>query len=113
MRGKLRAILDSVVDVIAATPFGASPLVLSPVYSSAMTHRVLLFASWSDALGPQVDVDLPAGAKVSDLLADLTARAEGKTLPRPLVAVNHRYARADVVLAAGDEVAIIPPVAGG
>jgi molybdopterin converting factor small subunit len=33
--------------------------------------------------------------------------------PEPLVAVNERYARRDHVLVAGDEVAIIPPVAGG
>jgi len=78
-----------------------------------MTLRVLLFASWSDALGPQVDVDLPDGARVSDLLAALGERAGGKSLPRPVVAVNQRYARPDAVIAAGDEVAIIPPVAGG
>jgi molybdopterin converting factor small subunit len=33
--------------------------------------------------------------------------------PEPLVAVNERYAHRDRVLAHGDEVAIIPPVAGG
>lgn len=79
-------------------------------------HRVRLFASWSDALGPTVEVELPEGARVADLLASLTERAKFKSikpLPRPLVAVNQRYARADVVLAAGDELAIIPPVAGG
>lgn len=80
---------------------------------SPMTHRVLLFASWADALGPEVEVELPAGARVSDLLAELTVRAEGRPLPRPVVAVNQRYARPDVQLAASDEIAIIPPVAGG
>lgn len=77
------------------------------------THTVLLFASWSDALGPQVEVELPEGARVADLLVALSARAGGRTLPRPLVAVNQRYAKADAVLRAGDELAIIPPVAGG
>jgi molybdopterin converting factor small subunit len=33
--------------------------------------------------------------------------------PEPLIAVNERYARRDQVLSSGDEVAIIPPVAGG
>jgi molybdopterin converting factor small subunit len=80
---------------------------------SPLTHRVLLFASWSDALGPQVEVELPSGSRVSDLLAELTLRADGRPLPRPVVAVNQRYARPDTVLEASDEIAIIPPVAGG
>jgi molybdopterin converting factor small subunit len=78
-----------------------------------VTLTVLLFASWSDALGPQVRVDLPAGSRVKDLLAALSARAAGHALPKPLVALNQRYARSDAVISAGDEVAIIPPVAGG
>jgi len=81
-----------------------------------LRHRVRLFASWSDALGQETEVELPEGARVADLLATLVERAKSKTikpLPRPLVAVNQRYAKADVVLNAGDELAIIPPVAGG
>lgn len=81
-----------------------------------MKHRVRLFASWSDALGPNAEVELPEGARVADLLATLTEQAKSKTikpLPRPLVAVNRRYAKPETVLAAGDELAIIPPVAGG
>lgn len=78
-----------------------------------LTHRVLLFASWSDALGPEVLVELPEGAYVSDLLAALTAQAGGRPLPRPVVAVNQRYAKPHTVLSSGDEIAVIPPVAGG
>lgn len=78
-----------------------------------MTLTVLLFASWADALGSTLRLDLPAGARVQDLLAALGERAAGRSLPKPLVAVNQRYARADTTLAASDEVAIIPPVAGG
>jgi molybdopterin converting factor small subunit len=33
--------------------------------------------------------------------------------PRPLVAVNQGYADYSQALRAGDEVAVIPPVAGG
>lgn len=80
---------------------------------SPVTHRVLLFASWSDALGPEVEVELPVGASVADLLASLSARTDGRPLPKPVVALNQRYARPADVIAAGDEVAIIPPVAGG
>lgn len=74
---------------------------------------MLLFASWADAFGSTVQLDLPAGARVRDVLTALTTRAAGRVLPTPLVAVNHRYARPDTTLAATDEVAIIPPVAGG
>lgn len=78
-----------------------------------MTVTVLLFASWADALGPSVRVDLPADARVADVLASVSALAFGRTLPKPLVAVNQRYARADARVSAADEIAIIPPVAGG
>lgn len=79
-------------------------------------HRVQLFASWSDTLGPSVEVELPEGARVADLLAALGEEAKTKSvkpLPRPLVAVNQRYAKAETVIAPGDELAVIPPVAGG
>lgn len=80
-----------------------------------MTLRVLLFASYADVLGaPAIDVDLPAGATVRDLIASVRARAgSGGLPPSPLVAVNQRYATLDTLVSARDEVAIIPPVAGG
>lgn len=80
-----------------------------------MTVRVLLFASYADAIGAsEVAVDVPAGAKVSDVLARVKSLASGKRVPdRPMVAVNKRYARGDHPVSATDEIAIIPPVAGG
>jgi molybdopterin converting factor small subunit len=80
-----------------------------------MTVTALLFASYADALGrPMVELTLPPGATVSDALARLRDLPGGTTLPdAPLVAVNLAYARGDAVLAAGDELAVIPPVAGG
>ena len=78
-----------------------------------MALSVLCFASWGDVFGPRVEVDLPAGATVGDLLAHLAARPEARRLPAPLVAVNRRYAAAEVSISPGDEIAIIPPVAGG
>lgn len=79
-----------------------------------MTLTVLLFASYADAIGAsEVAVELPAGATVDELLARVTAMAPGARLPRALVAVNQRYAAPGQALGAGDEVAIIPPVAGG
>ncbi len=80
-----------------------------------MTLRVLLFASYADVLGaPAIDIDLPAGATVRDLVASVRARAgSGRLPPSPLVAVNQRYATLDTLVSERDEVAIIPPVAGG
>lgn len=78
-----------------------------------MQISVLLFASWADALGPAVTVTVPASATVRDVLDAVQARAEGRALPKPLVAVNHRYAKPESPVRAGDEIALIPPVAGG
>lgn len=79
-----------------------------------MELDVLLFASWAEALGaPSVRLSLPTDARVRDVLAAAEARAGGRSLPRPVVAVNHRYAKPDAPVRAGDEVALIPPVAGG
>ena len=79
-----------------------------------MNVRVLLFASYADALGTDsLQVDVPAPSRVRDLLAAIQERASHAVPPKPLVAVNAEYADLDQVLGANDEVAIIPPVAGG
>ena len=80
-----------------------------------MSVTVLLFASYADALGASsLRVDLPVDSTVADVLARLRARPGAERLPpSPLVAVNQRYATAASVVRAGDEVAVIPPVAGG
>jgi sulfur-carrier protein len=82
---------------------------------SVMTVRVLLFASYADALGAsEVRLDLPNGARVRDVLDRVLQMAAGKRVPRqPMIAINQRYATGDQPVAASDEVAIIPPVAGG
>jgi molybdopterin converting factor subunit 1 len=80
-----------------------------------MTITVLLFASYADAFGrPQLDVPVPPGSTVGDIVARVREVGDsGRLPPRPLVAVNQEYARYDQVLEEGDEVALIPPVAGG
>ena len=80
-----------------------------------MTVTVLLFASYAEALGgPSLVVDLPAEATVADLLASIRLRPGAHVLPaQPMVAVNQRYARPSTPVTPGDEVALIPPVAGG
>jgi molybdopterin converting factor subunit 1 len=80
-----------------------------------MTVTVLLFASYAESLGASsMAMELSQGATVADLLGRVRAMPGAANLPRePLVAVNEYYAKRDRVLAAGDQVAIIPPVAGG
>lgn len=79
-----------------------------------MTVRVLLFASWADALGARsVDLDVADDATAADVISALGARAGGAALPRPALAVNRSIVAASTRIGRGDEIAIIPPVAGG
>src|SRR5512138_1830655 len=80
-----------------------------------MTITLLLFASYADVLGASsLDMDLPHESTVGDLLSAIRARPGAERLPpSPLVAVNQRYADIESVVHDGDEVALIPPVAGG
>jgi molybdopterin converting factor subunit 1 len=80
-----------------------------------MTVRVLLFATYADAIGaPEIRLDVPPGSVVADVVERVRGLAGAFALPpAPMVAVNAAYARFDVAVADGDEVAIIPPVAGG
>lgn len=81
-----------------------------------MNVRVLFFAAHRERLGTGETVaTLPDGATVADLIASLRERGEAwATLPTaPAVAVNQSYAASGAVLREGDEVAVIPPVAGG
>jgi molybdopterin converting factor subunit 1 len=78
--------------------------------------RALFFASYREIMGgAEFDVDLPDGATVSDLIALLRGRDDAASvLPTdPAVAVNRSYCASDALLTEGDEVAVIPPVAGG
>ena len=79
--------------------------------------RVLLrfFASYAEAFGRDAwHLELPDGATVADALAAVRREpAAARLPPSPLVAVNLKYAKPDVRLSDGDEVALIPPVAGG
>lgn len=80
-----------------------------------MTLTVLLFASYADAAGASsVDVEVASDATVADVVGAVRKAAPAIALPaKPLVAVNHRYAALDARVKDGDEVAFIPPVAGG
>ena len=81
----------------------------------AMTVRVLLFASYADAVGKnELTLELADGSLVSDVLERVRAMTGGRALPpSPLLALNATYSTASAAVRNGDEVAIIPPVAGG
>ena len=80
-----------------------------------MQVRVLLFAQYRDAVGTgELALDLPAGATAFDAVASLRASRPTPLIPeRPAVAVNMSYASLSDVLSEGDELALLPPVAGG
>jgi molybdopterin synthase catalytic subunit len=78
--------------------------------------QTLFFAAYKDLLGlSRLEVEVPEGCTISQLVSALRQRGGAfLALPqRPAVAVNRSYSYADSILSAGDEVAFIPPVAGG
>ena len=78
-----------------------------------MDITVHVFASYADAIGSdRAIVSVPEGATVGDLRTAIAALSKSLP-PRPLIAVNDNYATDDVPVGPQDEVALIPPVAGG
>ena len=78
--------------------------------------RVLAFAGARDILGTgELDLPLPASCTADELLAHVCEHFPALAPYRASirVAVNGSYASASDVVNAGDEVALIPPVAGG
>jgi molybdopterin converting factor small subunit len=80
-----------------------------------MRIHTLFFAVYRDLAGAEsMDLDLPAGATARDLVARLRAMKGLERLPaEPALAINEEYAPLTTRLADGDEVALLPPVAGG
>jgi MoaE-MoaD fusion protein len=80
-----------------------------------MNVSVRLFAGLRERAGAErISVELPDEARVGDLLAALANTPVGPLQPgQCVVAINREYARVDEPIAAGDEVALIPPVSGG
>lgn len=76
---------------------------------------VRLFALFREQAGQgELQLSVPAGSQVRDLMSELARRFPSLThLAVGAVAVNQVYASYDHALEAGDEVAFIPPVAGG
>ena len=82
----------------------------------ADTITLLYFAAARERVGlTRESLELPPGARVSDVLRLLASRhpALAPLLPHLRVAVNQEFSPPDAEVPAGAEVALIPPVAGG
>jgi molybdopterin converting factor subunit 1 len=77
--------------------------------------KLLYFAVLRDIAGkPDELVELPDGTRADDVWRRLRERhRELRDYNQPMTAINESYADADQVLRDGDELAFIPPVAGG
>jgi molybdopterin synthase sulfur carrier subunit len=79
------------------------------------TVTVQLFASYAESFGrPTLELPLESGSTVADLIDHLRLLPGASILPNsPRVAINRKFATRDQVVGARDEIALIPPVAGG
>ncbi|MFN8424194.1 MAG: MoaD/ThiS family protein [Anaerolineae bacterium] len=106
------------VDALTATgPRGGAPAARAAA-DAAATVRVLLFAAYRDAAGAAELTRALAGpdgapSTVGALWADLVRDHPALAAVPPAAAVNAALTRFEHVLAAGDEVAFLPPVSGG
>ena len=78
-----------------------------------MQVKVLLFAQLRRAAGAaELELEVPEDATVAEVARLVEARL-GLSLRGVMTAVGERYATPDTRLKAGDELALLPPVAGG
>jgi molybdopterin synthase catalytic subunit len=78
--------------------------------------NLLFFASLKDIVGSrQLQLDVPSGSTVGDLLDGLEARHPKLKAYRSIVltSLNEEYVEAGAPVSDGDELAIFPPVSGG
>ena len=82
---------------------------------STLTIRVLLFAGYADVLGLEsIELTLDGPASVGDALERLRTLPGGNRLPpKPMCALNLGHVGHDAGLSDGDELAVLPPLAGG
>jgi molybdopterin converting factor subunit 1 len=80
-----------------------------------MKLTIALFGITRDIVGaPQLELDVPAGQSVQQLLTGLHQSFPALGQLRSLaVAVNNEYAEPGLPLQERDEIALIPPVSGG
>jgi molybdopterin converting factor small subunit len=88
---------------------------MAAIAPSSVTVRVLLFASYAESLGADsLDLTLSSPATVGGVVERLRALPGGRLLPpKPLCARNLAHADAAEPVTDGDEIAVLPPLAGG
>ena len=80
------------------------------------TVRVRFFARYAELVGrAETSLVLPLPATVADVVRRIrtTLPGGGEIPERPLAALNLHHVRLETPVAGGDEVALLPPVAGG
>lgn len=79
------------------------------------TVTVQLFASYAELLGAAtIELPLAPGSTVNELIHRIRLLPGASLLPAsPRVAVNRAFASSDQRIHPNDEIALIPPVAGG
>lgn len=82
---------------------------------TSLELQVLLLGRYAELLGAEsVAIRLSPGATVADALNAVREQPAGNLLPQQLLcAVNLRQVPLDHPLATGDELALLPPLAGG
>ena len=83
--------------------------------TTTTTSRVRLFARYAELLGAEY-LDLPAAGVTTagEILARVRALPGGAGVGKTtLIAINLKQAALDSRVVAGDEVAVLPPLAGG
>ena len=94
------------------------PTNVPPVTSTAtsITVHCRMFGRYAELLeSEECVVTLPSGATAGDVVTSIRAtRPGGERLPvEPLVAVNRRHVKLGALVEDGDEVALLPALAGG
>jgi len=84
--------------------------------ATPITVRVRFFARYAELVGrSEAAVSLPPPATVGDVVRRVREDLPGaRALPeRPLAAVNMKHVKLEAQVQSGDEVALLPPIAGG
>lgn len=78
------------------------------------TLRVRTFARYAELMGSPIEVSLQLPAPLTSVIDAVRSAPGGDALPRRLlVAINLQMVEPDATVHAGDEVALLPPLAGG
>jgi molybdopterin synthase sulfur carrier subunit len=84
--------------------------------TTPITVRVRFFARYAELVGrSEAAVSLSPPATVGDVVRRVREDLPGaRALPeRPLAAVNMKHVKLEAQVQSGDEVALLPPIAGG